>query len=512
VAPESITQVDTAEPAVLHAPSGNPFADPHYGEEAEHGDHVIASKPTWSLEDNQRALTGWVGAAITLIGAVLMVLYPDPPDIIEYIDRLPFSIQDGILRLMQLIWEFKAAVLLTAIFIGQFLVETLVFKVQRRHFDFSAPRALDADAWKRVGGRWLAMLAIVLAGTFLYGVVGEYNFHEWPYKQRFFYYRYYHFYFWAVGAALVICLPYFWLVEHYAKANGPIDEFLVLAKCLKRFFLSNLLQKEGRQQMGAALKNPHVHNLSLGMLVKFFFVPLMLTWCLNNWNDWQVRATEFLTAWRRLPSSDPFFVAHMFRHFHQALLFLIVALDTSVAVVGYLASMRLLDTQVTSAEPTMLGWMMALFCYPPFNNIHSLFLEHENMEVYPQQLFYLYPAISIAASAGILILMGIYTYATFSFGLRFSNLTNRGVICCGPYRWVRHPAYITKNTAWWLAMLPACFYLTSFKAILLNCVRLAGTNLVYYLRAWTEERHMMREPHYREYCQKVPYKFIPGIW
>jgi len=35
---------------------------------------------------------------------------------------------------------------------------------------------------------------------------------------------------------------------------------------------------------------------------------------------------------------------------------------------------------------------------------------------------------------------------------------------------------------------------------------------VYFVRAWTEERHLLADPEYQAYVQKVRYRFIPGIY
>ena len=54
----------------------------------------------------------------------------------------------------------------------------------------------------------------------------------------------------------------------------------------------------------------------------------------------------------------------------------------------------------------------------------------------------------------LVVLTGIYAWATVAFGLRFSNLTYRGVLTNGPYRYTRHPAYLSKNLYWWCATMP----------------------------------------------------------
>ena len=54
----------------------------------------------------------------------------------------------------------------------------------------------------------------------------------------------------------------------------------------------------------------------------------------------------------------------------------------------------------------------------------------------------------------ILVCIAVYSWATISFGIRFSNLTNRGIITNGPYRYTKHPAYIAKNLSWWMESVP----------------------------------------------------------
>ena len=56
--------------------------------------------------------------------------------------------------------------------------------------------------------------------------------------------------------------------------------------------------------------------------------------------------------------------------------------------------------------------------------------------------------------AMLVLLTGIYAWATVAFGLRFSNLTHRGILTHGPYAWTKHPAYLSKNAYWWLATMP----------------------------------------------------------
>lgn len=97
------------------------------------------------------------------------------------------------------------------------------------------------------------------------------------------------------------------------------------------------------------------------------------------------------------------------------------------------------------------------------------------------------------------MLVAIYAWSTAAFGLRFSNLTHRGIISDGPYRWSKHPAYICKNLSWWMISVPFIGG-AGWEQALQSCLLLGGVNLIYFLRARTEERHLSRDPVYREYA------------
>ena len=91
-----------------------------------------------------------------------------------------------------------------------------------------------------------------------------------------------------------------------------------------------------------------------------------------------------------------------------------------------------------------------------------------------------------------LVLYTLYGWATVALLFKASNLTNRGIVTWGPYKYLRHPAYIGKNLAWWLEMVPFLHHLP-------NIIFLLGLNFIYYLRAVTEERHLSLDPAYRSY-------------
>jgi protein-S-isoprenylcysteine O-methyltransferase Ste14 len=183
--------------------------------------------------------------------------------------------------------------------------------------------------------------------------------------------------------------------------------------------------------------------------------------------------------------------------FMIALLFLI---DVAFATVGYVLTFRPLDSHIRSANPYAQGWMAALICYPPF----ILMTAGGPLDYHPNTgdwTMWLegWPVALAVMGAILVVLTIIYSWATVAFGLRFSNLTHRGIITHGPYRWTRHPAYLAKNAFWWLATMP--FIATSGNPVdmIRNTVLLGLVSGVYYWRAKTEEKHLMADPAYREY-------------
>ena len=106
--------------------------------------------------------------------------------------------------------------------------------------------------------------------------------------------------------------------------------------------------------------------------------------------------------------------------------------------------------------------------------------------------------------------MSIYCWSTVVFGLRFSNLTNRGIVCAGPYKVLRHPAYASKNLSWWLALI--CYMVVQGQVLWISVLMLVVINVTYFLRGITEERHLMREEHYKKYCDRVKWRFVPWLY
>ena len=98
-----------------------------------------------------------------------------------------------------------------------------------------------------------------------------------------------------------------------------------------------------------------------------------------------------------------------------------------------------------------------------------------------------------------MLLTAVYSWATMAFGIRFSNLTHRGIITHGPYMFTRHPAYISKNMTWWIGSLPFLVTAGGWVEGARNVVLLGLVSGVYYWRAKTEEKHLLADPAYVAY-------------
>ena len=89
-----------------------------------------------------------------------------------------------------------------------------------------------------------------------------------------------------------------------------------------------------------------------------------------------------------------------------------------------------------------------------------------------------------------------------AFGIRFSNLTNRGILTNGPFKFTKHPAYISKNISWWLIFMPF-IVAPEFDDKLRLSLLLILQNVIYFLRARTEEKHLSNDPDYVLYAQYI---------
>lgn len=221
--------------------------------------------------------------------------------------------------------------------------------------------------------------------------------------------------------------------------------------------------------------------------VKGFFTAFMLSIVPPGFSDLVVRDWSAATA-RPVELSG-------------LLILLMFVIDEQIGTVGYIVTFRPLDAQIRSANPHLAGWLAALLCYPPFQLMQGG--GPLNYQVNTADWAYWFEGQGLLLwlwAALLVVLTAIYAWATLAFGLRFSNLSHRGVLTNGPYRWTRHPAYLAKNCFWWLSTLPFLVTSHSLTDAMRNTVMLGAVSAIYFWRAKTEEQHLLVEDRkYREY-------------
>ncbi|MDZ4306595.1 MAG: protein-S-isoprenylcysteine methyltransferase [Allopontixanthobacter sp.] len=185
------------------------------------------------------------------------------------------------------------------------------------------------------------------------------------------------------------------------------------------------------------------------------------------------------------------------------LIALMFVADVQIGTVGYLVTFRPLDAQIRSGNPLLAGWLAALICYPPF--VFGFMggggiLAYEVNTPGWTHWFAGHTSLMWLWGGVLVFLTAVYAWATLAFGLRFSNLTYRGVLTNGPYRFTRHPAYVSKNLFWWLSVLPFLVSSGSVVDMIRNTFFLGCVSAIYYWRAKTEEAHLLAEDaKYRRY-------------
>lgn len=276
---------------------------------------------------------------------------------------------------------------------------------------------------------------------------------------------------WAAPVLFVLSIPYvIWLDRRLIEPRDGAYAF-------------------GQWIVGRAAGQPargEIANHLRSWAVKAFFLAFMLSITPGNFAG--------VVGWRM---GDPTAGPVEFASFLIALLFLI---DVAFATVGYVLTMKPLDAHIRSASPYVGGWVAALICYPPFVLMGGggPLDYHRGTAEWSQWLAGNIPLLWIWGAV-LVLLTAVYAWATVAFGLRFSNLTHRGIITHGPYRWTRHPAYLAKNLFWWLSVMPFLTVTGSWIDAARNCALLGLTSAVYYWRARTEEQHLAEDAVYRAY-------------
>lgn len=314
-----------------------------------------------------------------------------------------------------------------------------------------------------------------------------------------------------IGVYIVALIPFYarypWL---HSKAFVFLQGLRLTVQRLFRPASRARLARNARDRMRLPLRfgfSPATTQAALALLLKFFFAPLMINWCLAHAGDMTGSIAQVFDGWNQGQRGRILFDSSLFWACFQAILFI----DTFLFTIGYIVEIPALRNRIRSVDPTFLGWFVCIACYPPFNGVTAMYLEWQSND-FPQ---FQGDTLHFVANVTLLLLMAIYSWASVALGFKASNLTNRGIIARGPYSVIRHPAYAAKNLAWWIGAFPTLYVLWStnnLKGLAYALFSLTCWSLIYGFRAITEERHLlMADNGYAEYMARVRHRFIPKV-
>ncbi|WP_137754053.1 isoprenylcysteine carboxylmethyltransferase family protein [Sphingopyxis sp. L1A2A] len=301
---------------------------------------------------------------------------------------------------------------------------------------------------------------------------------------------------WGLIALIYATMRYYWQGQ-YAFSMDLLERvapWLLLVSVPYMLWLDRRMiePRDGCYQFGRLLIAPGqpVDGRAIGhhlraWAVKGFFTAFMLSIVPGNFS-------ALVTVPMREVLANPYMTGLWALNF----LYLI---DVHIATVGYILTLKPLDAHIRTANPYGMAWVAALVCYPPFILMSGGPLDYQvngadwGHWLAGQETLLIVWAVTLAA------LTAVYSWATMAFGIRFSNLTHRGIITHGPYAFTRHPAYVSKNLSWWVGAMPFLAVSGGWVEGARNVVLLALVSGVYYWRAKTEEKHLLADPAYVAY-------------
>jgi len=331
---------------------------------------------------------------------------------------------------------------------------------------------LDKD---RIFVKRIGFFTSIALMAFLYAIIPEYH-------KEVYYFAY------LVFAILFlpICLcGWIYIEEIDRRMKAPYD---------KLWNFGNLIL--GRwDKIDKTLVTEHLKSL----LLRSYYIPIMICLLFIQTENFADGIDSFISEY----TSGISHVGSIFK-FVLTVYFFLATIDVLFASIGYLIVFKALDSDIRSMDSTFFGWFICIICYPPFWDavlIASFFSNfYDNLTWYEwfdshELLIYIWGTLTVLA-------MCFEAITTLTFGIRFSNIAFRGLITGGPFRYTKHPQYISK-------MFNRFFYYVPFLSLfgivgaLQTLVMFMGLCFIYFLRARTEENHLAQYPEYIEYAKYI---------
>lgn len=263
---------------------------------------------------------------------------------------------------------------------------------------------------------------------------------------------------------------------------------------LHRF--GRLCLMQGWKEDGSAVK-----AYMLSVLLRAYFIPVMAVYFFAFLANLMEGPESYLASHSDMPKDLTGI------EFLKILLigyFFFMTVDMVFAVIGYLVVFKPLDSHIRSIDATLAGWIACLICYYPFWDYLIFPLMNQGFFNNPQWFVWLGDYPILLALWGIFVVLAMCTesFTTLTFGTRFSNLTYRGVMTSGLFRFTKHPQYVSKCFNRLFVFMPF-FSPAGWEGVLTGLMLFALFCFIYYVRARTEENHLARYPDYVEYANAM---------
>lgn len=315
-------------------------------------------------------------------------------------------------------------------------------------------------------------LALVVIGYFL---IPEY--------QKIYYEEFHLFLLFLLPVAVVVGNVYIFCLDH--RMGSPDDGLLHFG-----YLITGQWRSVERAKISEYFK-------SVGL--RAYFVPTMYIYLIASLETFIGGPAAYLRDHARYIIEVP--VAGVVTTLMLSYFFLMV-IDGLFALIGYLMTFRALNADVRSTDSTITGWVSCIICYTPFFEV--LLAGWILRDFYYNAQWFVW----FQSHAWLMLVWGSLTtvamcteaFTTMTFGIRFSNLTYRGLMSTGLFRFTKHPQYVSKLVNRFLVFVP----FLSWKGIdgaAWTMFLFGLICLLYYIRARTEENHLSIHEDYVRYAE-----------
>lgn len=342
---------------------------------------------------------------------------------------------------------------------------------------------------RKAAARYVVWLVVISSALLLYRNLPHYNTEK--FQANFMFLSQ------LINVYLLLGLPYFLitLIFKSSRREDFYDPAVRLLHMAKQLTLG-LIKEERNKSAYLALRNKYNRKVLLNLLMRAYFVPIMIIQVLGT-------TLSNLDLIHQLQTEGQILA---FLYFATTVLWL---MDIVNASLSYSMESRWLENRSRSIDMTLTGWLVCFCCYEPLNQITGYlfpfapFVATQN----PQDLILPSANFLITTKVIEVIFLCGHIYSDVSLGPSIANVTFKKLQTRGPYGLVRHPGTTTKLSFW---LMQSIFYKQFWTLKIIYGYAMWA--IIYVSRALTEERHLKRYPEYREYMKKVKYRFFPWLF